>query len=213
MTVTATMGPERLDYEAKRHIYWAVRTEPTLQMRRLLSVTEVLADNRLIDTQWFTEAARRRGTFVHLACHLLDSGDLDWDTLDERLPGSSGYVRSWDALKRDTGLTVLASELRVWNAALGVAGTLDRIVLIRGREWLLDLKTVGQGAGLPPPCTAYQTAAYDYLAPGKSGRRRGAIVLQADGSLPKLVTYNNDLDDWDTFLTLLEATRTRRKHV
>lgn len=204
MAAATTDAPPGCEFDPKAHVY-------RIGGEVADSVTQVIWENGLIDTAWYTEEARARGLFVHAACHYLDENDLDWSTVPD---GFKGYIRSWEAFKARTGLEVQSVEAQVWDLAYRNAGTLDRRVKMHGSLWILDLKTVGSGKGSPPPWTRYQTAAYEKMdrnAHGGPERRRGAIVLQEDGSLPKLVEYSDGGDYYD-FLAMSQATKVRRRH-
>lgn len=116
------------------------------------SVTQILADVGLIDCQWFTDQATFRGTFVHEATALDDRDDLDDDQLSDSL---GGYVEAWRAFRRESKAAILSIEERVFNPTLAYAGTLDRRVMFRGCEWVIDIKTGGSLRW-----HALQTAAY-----------------------------------------------------
>lgn len=194
-----------LTFDEARHEY-------RLAGQLVPSVTGILKDNGLIDDRWFTEAARQRGQAVHAAAHYLDEGDLDWSSVHPELVG---YLRSWEAYKAHRkGPRIDAIELRVFDPLYQVAGTLDRVMLLGNSRWIIDLKTVGAGSSASAPSWArFQTAAYEAMFRREYGGpmlRRGAIVLQADGSLPRLVEYE-DAGDWSDFLAMTQATHIRRR--
>jgi len=107
-------------------------------MSNLPRVTSILKNAGLIDTAWFTDEGRDRGTALHAAAQFLDEGDLDWKTVDPTvLPRLRQYQRFLDEVKP----TILAIEEEVTNAALQYVGHLDRRVIINGDEGILDLKS------------------------------------------------------------------------
>lgn len=116
-------------------------------------VTGILVDEGYVDIQWFTEWARERGRIVHKATHLLDMGVLDWDTIDERI---EGYLRAYEAFKRDIPVEILISE-RPMCSFIHRFGTIpDRVVRLNGKVADIDFKTgpIAAWVGL-------QTAAHD----------------------------------------------------
>ena len=102
------------------------------------------------------EAAARFGSHVHMATDLYDKGQLDEDALDPHL---APYLAGWKAFLRESGVVVIASELRVCHRLLKVAGTLDK--LVRGKRYrhILDVKS---GAEVPWT-VGMQTAGYREL--------------------------------------------------
>jgi hypothetical protein len=131
-----------------------------LDDRVLPSVSEILVGTGIVDTQWFTEYGRWRGSAVHQAAWFDDEDDLDEDTIadteafarDEIL----GHVAGWRKFRRETGFVPRSIERAVCNLQLGYAGTPDRDgVLGDGRLCLPDLKSGGSSKA-----TRYQTVAY-----------------------------------------------------
>jgi len=90
----------------------------------LPSVTEILAAEGFIDDRFFDEWSRDRGTYVHLATHLDDMGDLDEDTVD---PVIVPYLEAWRRFKKESGFMVEQSEISLASKAYHYAGTIDRI--------------------------------------------------------------------------------------
>jgi hypothetical protein len=153
-----------------------------------------------------------RGRHVHHACHLLDAGKLDWSTVHEPW---RGYVRAWETAKRETGMVVLASEVKVEDARHGYCGRLDKIVRIGRRCYVLDLKT-----GLPSPTVGPQTAAYEGALPqGPPSTRhyRAVVQLNEDGSY-KLTTEDTEgqqlfgPNDYRVFLAYLAVAQWEQAH-
>lgn len=149
----------------------------TLDGRELVSVTQVLSDAGFIDGRWFNDEAAWRGTYVHAAVQMHHAGELDESALE---PATRPFFDAYLRFRAESGFTVLASEERVFDPALGYAGTLD----LRGQfpPWgesrtdVVDIKT-----GAIPPWVGYQTAAYARLVPGLR-RRRWALHLRDDGT-------------------------------
>ena len=112
-------------------------------MPELPHVTGILKTVGMIDTRFYTEAARDFGTKLHLATQILDEGRLDWKDLDPRL---LPRVRQYQDFLRQVDVRILAIEERVENIPLQYQGRLDRRVFIidsyypQGREGVLDIK-------------------------------------------------------------------------
>ena len=117
------------------------------------SVTTVLKSAGIIDDRFYTEAGRERGTAVHLACQLLDEDDLDWDSVGEEI---SGYLKAYQAFKKDSGFKPLKIEEGVYNRSYQYAGRYDRLGEIDGKIVLMDIKT-----GAIPKWVALQLTGYE----------------------------------------------------
>ena|SRR3990167_7445652 len=198
-----TMTKPKFVFDNDKHEY-------RLNDRLLPSVTEILRSLGFINPAWYTEEARSRGKAVHVGCHYLDEGKLDWSTLH---PDLHGYVKSWEAFKAQMEFKILDMETPRYHPLYQFAGTLDRrVVMPTGREWIFDLKT-----GKAPFWAKWQTAAYDLLADadlGRQDRRRACVELHEDGSLATMVDYNGyeNLDDRSTFLAFMTTHYQRIKH-
>jgi hypothetical protein len=92
--------------------------------RRLSSVTGILLAEGFIDTTYFTEYGRDKGSFIHLACHYDDIGDLDEDTLD---PEIKHYLDAYRRFKTESGFIVERSEPPMMSTKYLYAGTPDKI--------------------------------------------------------------------------------------
>jgi len=98
--------------------------------------------------RYLIEHARMIGTAVHTACHYLDLGELDVETVDEQI---AGYVMGYHKFRECHEPEWELMEEPMADGALGVAGTADRIGEIRLPEdtagggcatrAILDIKT------------------------------------------------------------------------
>ncbi len=140
--------------------------------RDLLRVTEVLRLAGLIDATWYTDETATRGRYVHEACALLDSGELDEATLD---PVLRPYLGAYQKFLAECRVEWEAIEQPVEDALYGYRGTPDRVGMINGKRTVLDIKS-----GAMQPWTALQTAAYSACL----GNRlvRFGLELRADGT-------------------------------
>lgn len=117
------------------------------------SVTQVIGTLCGIDTRFFTEASRRRGTAVHLACEYDDNGVLDESSVADDL---RGYLVAWRRFRRESGLRPTKIELPVASRRHMFAGTIDRIMEdCDGVEYIVDIKS-----GVVSQTAALQTAGY-----------------------------------------------------
>ena len=84
------------------------------------------------------DIAANRGTRVHAYCELIDM-DIEPENVDF---DCVGYVEAYKAFRRDyRPKDIAAMELPIGSLTLGAAGTLDRMMLIDGNWWLIDIKT------------------------------------------------------------------------
>lgn len=165
------------------------------------SVTEILKEEGFIDVSFFTDYGRERGKLAHLAIHLFDQGELDEESLD---PVLSPYVEAWKRFRADTGVEIIESEVPVVDLLGRYAGTPDKIVLLDGKQTILDLKT---GAILP--WVRLQLCAY---CEAKTIYRRAAVQLNDDGTY-KMHTYTDrqDFAIWNATLAVFWWKRNEMK--
>ena len=189
-------------FEAESHTY-------RLGSQRLPSVTEILSpviDYSMVPPDVLAAAAEF-GTHVHLATHLADTGELDPVTLDAALVP---YVRAWARYVDDSGAVVLQSEVPFVHRQLGYAGTPDRIVSVRGKRVIVDIKST---ATLPPsvgPQTSAYAAADAHMRGTKRQAARLSVHLRPDGTYRAVPL--NDPSDWSTFLSCLNIRRFLERH-
>ena len=168
------------------------------------SVTQVIREAGLIDTQWYTEEGRERGAEVALVTELHDKGILDEDTVtDEIRP----YLKAWKRFKADTGFLCELIEEPVYHRELRYAGTLDRIGTWREspNRILLDIKTGG-----PEPCHAIQTAAYAACFTWRAGPLRFGIHLDNSGKYR--IAAHTDPNDRRVFNAALAIANWKHNH-
>ena len=144
----------------------------------VVSVTKVLG--RLNDLSGIDagvlENARLRGQAVHKAVELDIAGELDETDLH---PEVAARLGQWRQFCRITKFEPLASELRVYSARYGYAGTLDLFGTLRRERILLDLKATAA----IPATVGMQTAAYAQALRESIGCgpiRRAVLRLAAD---------------------------------
>lgn len=90
----------------------------------LPSVTTILKDEGFIDTSFYNEYGRTRGTYVHKARYLDDCGELDEDSID---PAIEPYLQAWRKFRAESGFTPIISEVPMVCTSLLYAGTPDAI--------------------------------------------------------------------------------------
>jgi len=102
------------------------------------TVTELLKLGGAIDTRFFTASGSHRGTRRHKATELYDDGSLDWGTVH---PDDYPHVLGWSNFIRDNDVEIVDSEIPGFNRFFRYAGTLDRIAIIDGKYFVVDIKT------------------------------------------------------------------------
>jgi hypothetical protein len=159
-----------LHFDEASHTYtWAGQKVP--------SVTQILEPIKDYDgiPAAILNKARERGQKVHLATELDDKGSLDPDSVSDEI---RPYLEAWRAFKRDRGVVVLEIEARVYNAAHGYAGTLDRVIGIPEQgDYLIDVKATASIKAAVGPQTAAYKEAY-----GAKELKRGVVQLCNDGT-------------------------------
>lgn len=187
--MSTTLPSPELQLDEATHTYM-------LGGRRLPSVTEILVGAGIIDTQWFDETSRWRGSAVHLACQFDDEGELDEERLDPQL---AGYLAAYRKFKRETGFVPQVIEEPVFHPAMGYAGTPDRIGQIGEVSCLIDLKT-----GQQNKATLYQLTGYAACLPSPMLYLRAEVRLKANGSYSITVfdrsNYRRDFARWQSIL-------------
>jgi hypothetical protein len=96
-----------------------------------------------------------RGSRAHQASELMDTmgmkpGDFDADLV--------GLLTGWQNFLAETGAKVIQIEQQVFSETLWYAGTFDRIIMLFGHLYLIDLKTGGKQKTHPVQLAAYAVA-------------------------------------------------------
>lgn len=159
-------------------------------------VTDILKEAGLIDTTWFTDHARDRGTAVHLACQYDDEGTLDDASVTDELKGYLAAYRKWKAQSGRT--TFAAAETRIVHPSGLYSGSPDRISDNPLAE-VWDIKT-----GSPLPWHPIQLAAYANLMPYPYSYRRFTLYLKEDGTYTvKEYPISETVHDLSVFMACL----------
>lgn len=177
----------RCTYDDKTHTY-------KIGGQEVISVTQALVEAGLVDTKWFTDYGRRRGSAVHKAIQYRVEGSLDLNSIDPKI---EGYLSAWDAFVEDTGYEPIACEKRLFSAIHRAAGTLDHLGNLRGKTVIADVKTGALNA-----VTGIQLTGYAQLARGELGEYVSKLIglqLKIDGSY-KMRQYIADFQTWGAAL-------------
>lgn len=196
-------------FDEKEHSY-------KLRGQRLLSVTEVIAENGWVNPEWFTERARVRGKYVHLLTQFYDENDYKPEEArrfkgfidEDPEAGLDGYVESWRKVRERLGFDILDIEKPGYHPTLLYAGTPDRRVMFKNQEGIIDVKTGGYEVW-----HGFQSAAYDSMIgqPPAGERKRISVHLYGDGRLGSIVEHH-DTYDKAQFNCMLACTKKRRLH-
>ena len=189
-----------ITFDAERHLY-------RVDGREVPSVTQCLRAAGLIDTTWFTDLGRWRGSAVHLACQLDDEGDLDEGDLDPRIVP---HLAAYRDFKRDYTFIPDEIEQARYNATFGYVGTPDRVgrVMLGTNECpaIVDLKVGGS-----VPAYALQLAGYANLLPEPRKHLRLKVWLgpgRYNVHQYSPATFGADLN---VFLSAVAITQWKRK--
>jgi len=166
-------------------------------------VTNGLVAAGLVDTSWFTDEARVRGTYVHKAAELLDRNNLDESSLD---PVIAPYIDAYRAFLRDARPEWDYIEHRVEDRTMGYVGRLDRAGTAgRLGRFVLDIKS-----GAVFPVTGLQLAAYRRCLPKPTAWKRYALQLSDDGTYR--IHEFTDRTDERVFLAALAVAQWKDTH-
>lgn len=180
-------------FDEEKHLY-------LIHGRRVPSVSDIL---RPVAAAVYGEAPpdamRNRaliGRKVHEASCLIDAG--------ERVPrdiaeGIAGYIFAYKKFVSERRPDIRASEHIVLDAAAGYAGTVDRIAIISGEPWLLDIKT---SSALHPELYDLQLYAYARAALLAGTVRLGILHLMPGGQYA-IAEAENQLDRLEEVWTSL----------
>ena len=168
-------------FDAPKHEYW-------LGGHRLWSVTEVLRETGFLDPTKYREAARERGSEVHMALRMIDEGLAT----PEMYRGwkHEGYVRAWVAFRHEVDVSFDVIEKPIGWLSLMSAGTPDRVGMLMRERSVLDLKTGGA-----EPWHRLQLAGYQILL-----------------SPPDISSKTRPPDEADKVLGLMEMLRSRERY-
>jgi hypothetical protein len=172
-----------ITFNAERHEYADAESGAIIP-----SVTTILKDGGLIDDRWFSAEARDRGSAVHALCERYANG-VRIDKLGRSLDALE-YVIAFAAWMADFKPYAITTEATISHAINGkrYAGRFDGLYEIKGRRFLVDVKT-----GTKLPWHKAQLAAYS-LGTLNSGEKVNpdacaCLYLSANGEY-KFVPYN-----------------------
>lgn len=141
MTVLSGGKPYEIRFDEATHTYW--RDDADGQSTEIPGVSRILEATGNHGS--FKPAAHyfEKGRTIHGLCQGIDEGTLTLDSIQKEFPALSTYVEAWLAFKRDNHVRVLGIEEIVFEPTLFYAGTLDRTIVMRGRDRpiVVDIKS------------------------------------------------------------------------
>ncbi len=163
--------------------------------KSLPSVTKILMATGIV---WFPENAKRdyylmRGTYVHEAIRLINTGSLDESTIDDEI---KGYVDAYRAFCREVRFEPEMVEYRSAHLAAGYAGTLDCVGKIGGVRAMVDFKS----GAVNEKAVRLQTAAYALMDGVPAVSARYGLELKKDGTYKLSKPYTEHRRDQADFL-------------
>lgn len=180
-------------FDEKSHSYF-------VDGQRVLSVTQYLKLAGLIDSDWYTEESRQRGSAVHAAIFYRNQNDLDESSLH---PIVAPFVAAYDKFVADTGFVPELVEHRVYDPIWIVAGTLDAAGTwkLGPDKIVIDFKT-----GNIEPWARLQLAQYEACL--NERHRRFGLQLKPDGTY-RLSEEYRDREDIRTFRAIVSIVNWR----
>lgn len=142
------MEKSNLFFDPTTHTY-------TFNGRIVPSVSQILLEEGFINTQFFTEEGRSRGSLVHRCIENHVRGAHCF-----QIPSVEPYLTAFKNFQKDCDW--VAEIIEVKMGCEQYAGTPDQIGLFQGNRAILDLKT-----GSISPATGLQLAAYEKLYRGE----------------------------------------------
>ena len=195
-----------LEFDANTHTY-------TYDGKRIPSVTQVInaivrpfqnIPNRVL------EAAASRGRAAHLALHASEKRVTLFDQLGDCY--TSRVVTSWQQLKTEYNLTVIASEKPYYHKLFKFAGTIDATAVDEnGDVWIIDFKT---GSKKGTPAASIQLAGYELLLKQDSRDLNfKRVILYVDKvGMVEAPYFCKDSDDMRVFLGMLNSYNFMKKY-
>jgi hypothetical protein len=145
--------------------------------RPVVSVTQAMKRAGVIDTTWYTEWARDRGTRVHKAIQYHCEGDLDTESVHA---SDWPYLKAFMRFELEKGWEPHETEMHVVDVDRGFAGTLDGLGMLDNKLTIADYKT-----GPPTRAVDIQLSGYAVALKAMTGQiaqQLIALQLKTDGT-------------------------------
>lgn len=180
--------PTAFRFDALEHEYFLAGGD------KVWSITQMIERCGLIDTEWFTEESKIRGTAVHDLTAAYDLGALDPDTCRSKYRGwLLGHVAATKILKP----TWRHIEEPMVHGRLRFGGRPDRVGRVFKLHTIVEIKS-----GAVEKCHQVQTALQAILVSAESGTplppehwQRMALYLKPNGAYS--LVHHRDRRDFD----------------
>lgn len=174
--------------------------------REYPSVTKILSHFKMTPDfdRFGNDASRDTGTAVHSWLEIFDNGKLSEYPHE---PSAEPYINTYRKFLKEFNPQWELIETPLISNVWGFAGTPDRVGLIKGIRWGIDLKT-----GSPHPSHELQTAGYDVLTEENlkiKTKKRASLYLTPDDF--RLVEHKNR-SDRSIFIGLVNAYNFKKNH-
>lgn len=178
-----------------------------------MSTTQVLRDAGMVDTTWFREWHRWRGSETHKAIATWNrAGKIDLRKIDPRIKPYLAAAVKWQT---DTGFVPMFVEERRYDPLFDICGTADLIGYFKGSKPIVDafcdFKTNDHRMG--QATSRYQLASYGHMFSPKEIFRRIEVVLGPDGNYGPVNSFPADtyLADVNAFSAMVIVAKLRKE--
>lgn len=167
----------------------------TYKGKHVPSVSQILLDIGLIDTQWYTQEGRERGTLVHraIAVHSRGAHCIKNPLVDM-------YIEAFRRFETDCDWQPEIIETPM--ACIHYAGTPDQIGMLNGNMAVIDLKTGGISPAVCLQLVAYAKL-YEQTYEPKKPLKRFSLQLTETGRY--ILDEHRDKKDtyiWDSVVAI-----------
>jgi len=192
-------------YDPEHHRYM-------LDGKVLAHCTSILADANAVDSTYWDEDCRNRGSAVHKAIQYAAEGDLDYESIDESI---AGHVKAHSVFTKTSGFKPLLIEAPGYHPRYLYGATPDSVGFLNGKLGVLEYKSgkvekwtglqLAAGAEVIEWMIGYEKVK-DIIMEAKKRQGflwRWGVELAADGR-PHLTTFK-DRNDFRRFLSCLDV--------
>jgi len=149
--------------------------------------------------------AAERGTTIHRITELHDYG-----VLTEFGEQYQPYLDAWKTFCFAKDVEIELVELQMYHDKIKYAGTLDRVIRVKGKRILLDIKSTYKLMPAVGPQTAAYAQVFNHLNPDDPVKERWCVRLKKDGSFD--LHKCKDRQDLTIFQSCLNIKLWRMKH-
>jgi len=166
------------------------------------SVTQVLKAVGMIGDgiNFISEDYLWRGACIHKGVELINTGKLDWLTVQEEI---IPHLKAYEQFIISTGFVPRLIEYPVFDPVIGIAGMLDiEGTFPSGISAIVDIKS-----GSVQPWAKIQLAGYDYLLQSElpTPKPRERYALELKGGKPKIIRFGEPERDRGVFLSAVSV--------